>query len=239
MIVERPEDWALKEEKSIFLIRRGYDNVIDKIKGGKKADREDIKKYRGYFEQLYRNLNKYEGEEFSKMISERLDLNNYMRWLAFNYFVRNGDYTDEAYFYVDPDNDKFRIIPWDYDDIFALLPHEGIEQNRKIIGDKMFFSIEDDLDRKIVSDPYLYKLYLVQLEDILIRLSPEVIKDICENTYAELYPYFLNNEIISQTKYDRYKDVSLDGMKTNIQTIYGQLMMSRSIYLNSIAGQSK
>ncbi len=237
MIVERPEDWALKEEKSIFLIRRGYNNVIDKIKGGKKADREDIKKYRGYFVQLYRNLNKYEGEEFSKIISERLDLNNYMRWLAFNFFVRNGDYTDEAYFYVDPDNDKFRIIPWDYDDIFALFPHEGIEQNRKIIGDKMFFSIEDNLDRKIVSDPYLYKLYLVQLEDLLTRLSPEVIKDICENTYAELYPYYLNNEIISQKKYDRYKDVSLDGLKTNIQKIYDQLIMSRSIYLKSIEDQ--
>ena len=29
MVVERPEDWALKEEKSIFLIRRGYNNKID------------------------------------------------------------------------------------------------------------------------------------------------------------------------------------------------------------------
>ena len=81
MVVERPEDWALKEEKSIFLIRRGFNNSIDKLKAGRKADRDDIREYRQNFMQIYHNLNKYEGEELFKVISESLDTEDYMRWM--------------------------------------------------------------------------------------------------------------------------------------------------------------
>ena len=66
-------------------------------------------------------------------MSQWIDLDIYMKWLAFNFFIRNGDYTDEVYFYMDPATGKYRIIPWDYDDIFASGPHEGSEEKYRNI----------------------------------------------------------------------------------------------------------
>ena len=83
-----------------------------------------------------------------------------MKWLAFNFIVKNGDYTDEVYFCIDPAVDKFKFIPWDYDDIFAIAPHEGNAIKKDAIGNKLIFSSEDKLDQKIANDAYLYHIYL-------------------------------------------------------------------------------
>lgn len=40
--------------------------------------------------------------------------------LAFNYLIRNGDYTDELFLYLTGKGNQFQIIPWDYDDIFQI-----------------------------------------------------------------------------------------------------------------------
>jgi len=220
MVIERPEDWAMKKKDSPLLIRRGYNNTIDKIKTGKKTERGEAKKYRSYFRQIYRSLNKYEGEELYKTLSNWLDMDVYMKWLAFNFFVRNGDYTDEVYFFVDPGTMKFSIIPWDYDDLFSATPHEGNVESRKLLGDKLFFSTEDLLDKKIVTDPYLYKIYLIQFGELMNQLSTEVLKRVFENTYADLYPYYSNNEIISKSGYDLYKDANLINLKSDMSTLY-------------------
>jgi spore coat protein H len=231
MVIEKPEDWALKKKNSPLVMRRGYNNRIDKIKTGKKTVKDETAKYRNYFRQIYRSLNKYEGEELYKVLSKWLDTEVYMKWLAFNYFVRNGDYTDEVYFFPDPATEKFSIIPWDYDDIFALYPHEGNIQSKKLLEGKLFFSTEDRLDEKIVSDPYLYKKYLHQFLELMNQLSVEVIKGAFENTYAELYPYYSNEEIISNSKYDQYKDQNLENLKRNMEILYNQLLNLREVYL--------
>jgi spore coat protein H len=231
MITERPEDWAMKKRNSPLLIRRGYDNKMDKIKAGKETEKEEIKKYEGNFKQIYRSLNKYEGEELYKTLSNLLDIDVYMKWLAFNFFVRNGDYTDEVNFFVDPGTNKFSIIPWDYDDLFSIAPHEGYVESRKILGNKLFFSTEDLLDKKIVTDPFLYKIYLIQFIELMNQLSTGVLIKIFENTYAELYPYYSNNEIISKSKYDLHKDTNLTRLKSDMLSLYGNLLIYRDLYL--------
>lgn len=239
MIIERPEDWAMKKMDSPVIIRRGYNNSIDKIKAGKNTESDKSKKYRSYFRQIYSSLNKYEGEELYKTLSNWLDMNLYMKWLAFNFFVRDGDYTDEVFFFIDPLSDKFSIIPWDYDDLFLIAPHEGNAENRKILSDKLFFSTEDLLDKKIVTDPFLYKIYLIQFGELMQQLSPGVIKSIFESTYGELYPYYSNSEIISQSKYDRYKNSDLPALKRDMQALYEQLLFYRNIYLKYLASSNK
>lgn len=239
MVIERPEDWAMKKKDSPLLIRRGYNNTIDKIKTGKKTERGEAKKYRSYFRQIYRSLNKYEGEELYKTLSNWLDMDVYMKWLAFNFFVRNGDYTDEVYFFVDPGTMKFSIIPWDYDDLFSATPHEGNVESRKLLGDKLFFSTEDLLDKKIVTDPYLYKIYLIQFGELMNQLSTDVLKRVFENTYADLYPYYSNNEIISKSGYDLYKDANLINLKSDMSTLYEQLIIYRNIYLKYLGSKNK
>lgn len=239
MVVEKPEDWAINKMGSPVLIRRGYNHALDKMKSGKKADKETIRKYRTSFSQIYKSLNRYTGEELYKAISNLLEIDDYMKWLAFNFYIRNGDYTDEVYFFVDPDSRKLNIIPWDYDDIFSTGPHEGLVESRKVTGNNLFFSTEDDLDKKIVTDHYLYKMYLVQFEELMNELTDDVLKSIFEWTFAELYPYYEDEEIISLSRFDRYKDLDLAGLKTNLQTIFDQVIISRNTYIKLIADQQK
>jgi spore coat protein H len=239
MIIEQPDVWALKKKDSPFLIRRGYNHQIDKIKTGKTTEKEEVKRYSGSFSQIYKSLNKYSGEEYYQFLSEKLDVDVYMRWLAFNYFVRNGDYTDEVFFYIDPKTEKFSIIPWDYDDLFSVRPHEGNTESRKKIGNKLFFSTEDKLDEKIVNDPYLYGKYLIQLDELLKQESPDVLKNIFEKTYAELYPYYSDNEIISNSAYDLHKNVDLIQLKNDLKIYYNLLLTNRNIFLKYLDSNIK
>jgi spore coat protein H len=232
MVIEKPEEWAMKKENSPFLINRGYNNNIDKLKTGKDAERDKIRHYRQAYSEIYKACNKYSGEEFYKYLSERLDVEEYMKWLGFNLFVRNGDYTDEVYFYIDQAAEKFRIIPWDYDDLFSALPHEGKNETWKDPGDKLFFSLEDALDRKIINDSVLYNKYLVQLKEVLQVLTPAIIKNIFEVTYSELYPYFSDLNIIGQSQYDIHKNTSITRLEEDLNAIYVQLLGSRQVYLN-------
>jgi len=232
MIIERPEDWAMKKKDSPLFIRRGYDHAIDKIEADKKTGKDEIKKYRNSFRQIYSSLNKYEGEELYKVLSGYLDMETYMRWLAFNFLVRNSDYTDEVYFYIDRGVNKFRIIPWDYDDLFAPAPHEGNIENKKVLGGKLIFSAEDMLDKKIASDAFLYNLYLIQFREVLTQLSPGVLIKVFENTYAELYPYYAENEIISMSEFDVHRHTDLIGLKNGMLLLYEDITGRRDLYLN-------
>jgi spore coat protein H len=238
LVVERPEDWAMKKKDSPLLIRRGYNHNIDKIVTDKIIEKYKIKEYCNNYKLIYRDLNKYEGEVLYKNLSNWFDIDLYMKWLAFNFFVRNGDYTDEVYFYFDPGINKFSIIPWDYDDLFSLTPHEGNIEIRKSPGDKLIFSVEDLLDKKIASDPYLYQIYLIQLREVLDQLSPVVLKRVIENTYAELCPFYSDNEIISMSEYDAYKNVNFERLKNDMFSMFSQLIISRDTYLNNLRSLS-
>ena len=232
MMIERPEDWALKKKDSPVIIGRGYNHDIDKLKAGEKTSKEDLRKYRNNYNQLYRFIDKYEGEKFDNIISAWLDTDNYMEWLAFNFFIRNGDYTDEVYFYVNNQTDKFGVIPWDYDDLFSVAPHEGNTESRKNIAGKLFFSTEDVLDNKIVNDPWLYNKYLIRLSKVLNQLTEKKLKKIFETTYAELYPYYSDEEIISQSELDRYGKTDLTRLQKEMDTYYNQLLVFRQAYIN-------
>jgi spore coat protein H len=234
MIIERPEDWALKKKNSPFIIRRGYNQAIDKMEFSKLVDRSEAQNFENYFKLIYKSLKKSSGEELYKTLSQWVDLDNYMKWLAFNFLVRNGDYTDEVFFYIDPGINKFRIIPWDYDDLFLPSPHEGREESREILGNKMIFSSEDKLDVKIATDPYLYKKYLVQLRETLEQLPASTLKEVFENTYAELYPYYSVNEIISMSKSDSHKETSLSNLKNDLGALYTQLITVYAFYLDNL-----
>lgn len=232
MILERPQDWAMKKKNSPLVIRRGYNQRIDKIKTGKKIEKPEAKNYKNYYRQIYKSLNKYEGQALYDTLSQWLDLELYMKWLAFNYFVKNGDYTDEVYFCIDPEVDKFKFIPWDYDDIFAIAPHEGKAIKKNIIGDKFIFSSEDKLDQKIANDPYLYSVYISIFQKTITLLSDEALKNIFESTYAELSPYIQKAEILQMAKYDLYKNVSLRSIEDELENLFELLIQTRNTYLN-------
>ena len=232
MIVERPEEWAMKKKKSPVVIRRGYNEEIEKIGSKHGISKEEIARIRNSYQEIYRVLNRFQGEDLYRSVSNLLDLDAYMKWIAFNFLVRNGDYTDEVYFYYDPVSCRFKIIPWDYDDLFMLSPHEGKETNKAALAGKLIFSAEDLLDKKIVEDKYLYRVYLLNFRKVLLALSDDKLKGIFENTFAELYPYYLDNEIIGMSKYDIYPDATVEKLRQDLLSFYDIIKRQRDFYFN-------
>jgi len=163
MLVEDPEEFYI-ERGSEFIMRRGYYNSIDDAEYEPLSHNIPRDTYVSRFQEIYALITELQGEELYNALSERIDLDQYFRKMAIDYLLRNGDYTDELYLYalIHEDNIRFSIIPWDYDDVFKSDPHEvGItwgtghlfgdrhypthQDVLDVLGDKLIFSIEDDL----------------------------------------------------------------------------------------------
>ena len=217
LIMERPGDYALKTLNSPVLIRRGFDMKIDKMDVKDKNESGSFKYYRKKFMHMYSFCNKYSGSQLYDSLNTYIDLSQYLQWIGFNYIIRNGDYTDELYLYFNPVENRFGIIPWDYDDLFTVYPHEGIDARRSVEGGQFIFSSEDRLDKTIIRDTYLYKKYLQELDFVTEQLNDSILTRIFQETYCSVYPYYLDKNIISTTRLDKYGLTNLDDLYINIQ----------------------
>ena len=228
MITERPRDYALKTVNSPAIIRRGYKGKIDKMVINKNSPHNSNRFYGRKFNRIYTHGRKYSGRELYDSLDSQIDMDQYMRWLAFNYLTRNGDYTDEIYLYIDPADDRFRIIPWDYDDVFSKQPHEGNESRRSVPGGKFIFSSEDLLDRVIITDNYLYDKYLEQLIDVIEILNDTTLRVLIQDTYCAVYPYYLDGEIMETTQHDRFGSTNLAELNATLLNMLNQFRIIRN-----------
>ncbi len=244
LLVEKPKDYAFKKEKANYVIRRSYQNQIKKTYYKEKGATKRQIDYERAFNEIYMKLILTGGQSFYEKLSEILDTEQYLSWMAFNYFVGNGDYTDEIFFYnktVDK-KIKFGIIPWDYDDIFMIHPHEGSINRFINFGDKLAFSSEDLLDLNLINDKYSYNKYLYVLSNVLEKLSIMEIKQVFESAYQELYPFYANKSILKASKSDAYGKTDLSKLELDMQNIYIQLVKKRKqtlVQLNSKLSQNK
>src|SRR6185436_7151833 len=143
------------------MLRRGLNHAVDN-EYIDTPSKDDAKKYKKQFVGLYDAINRYKGEALYEQLANALIVDHYFGWLAFNYLIMNGDYSDELYLYIVPGTTRFDIIPWDYDDIFKASPHEGTQARNAVPGFKqtLVFSSEDPLDRTIATDAFVYSKYL-------------------------------------------------------------------------------
>ncbi|MEL6252583.1 MAG: CotH kinase family protein [Bacteroidota bacterium] len=186
--VEKPDEYVLKEIEGRFIMRRGAYSQADDIELAKGLSKAEAKSYQKKYLEIKRICKQYEGKDLVERLSALIDLPAYMKWLAFNYWINNGDYNDEVFFYVKEENavPLFSILPWDYDDIFADGPHEGWSIRNKRIKDALIFSSEDYLGRKIATDSVLYADYLKILDEVIAVLSEEKLKGIFGEIREEL-----------------------------------------------------
>jgi len=212
LALQKPEDY-IRSLESTLLVRREY---------GGRATMEDSHgenaKYQMKRLNKIRKLTKrFEGQQLYDSLNAIVHLDHYFQWLAFNYLIKNGDYTDELFLYLTVDEYKFDIIPWDYDDIFMKQPHEGIEMRNQILDNQLLFSGEAYIDIVIDRDKFLYLEYLRNFKQVLEILNPDVLKDAFEKVYVELYPYFADQEVIAQSVSDHYGLTNLSILKADLQ----------------------
>ena len=217
LILQRPQDWTLKEIGSPYIVRRGRgERKVDRERFKKDISKQEKKTYHDQFLSIYKVIHEFSGEELYNKLNEVMHLEDYMRWLAFNYIIKCGDYSDELYFYVDPETKRLRIVPWDYDDIFMSHPHEGIkERNSRMPTSALIFSSEDKLDVKIANDPYLYSQYYKHFSAVFEELSQERLENVLVNIYTDLSPLLQSPSIL--------KALSTDGYHTSPKILRGEL----------------
>jgi hypothetical protein len=163
-----------------------------------------------------------------------MDLEQYFRKMGIDYLLQNGDYTDEIYFYsmIQDNKARFSIIPWDYDDLFQSYPHEvghtwaigrlfgdryyaSHQDVLDEIGDKLIFSIEDDLDYSIAMDPYLYTKYESSLKAMIKKMDQEDIDVLFDQVQNELTPYYEREEVVAQSSFDE-RECTYDTWEENM-----------------------
>lgn len=218
LVVQRPSDYALDDLGSTGILRRGSTDFTTKEKFANHDAKITRQKCRKTFKQIKYSGTR-SGSELFHYLNERIDLSEYFSWLAFNYLVRNGDYTDEVFYYVLPDQSstRFGIIPWDFDDILVKAPHEGIELRDQHLGRQLIFSGEDLLDRKIARDTFLYNQYLLQFRNVLKILDSEMISKIFNEIHQELAPYFQSNSIIAASQHDFRPTKNWSALELNLE----------------------
>jgi hypothetical protein len=224
LFVEDPKEYAFRQKNATVVIRRSVDHLIDQITRNSKMKLPSKKVYIDRFNSIYEDLKWLKGESLYRRLSEKMNLENYMRKIAVDEILENGDYTDEIFFYSNSgvnEKIKFDILPWDYDDVFNPIPHE-IGRKDFLCGNsfglrvyptlqdlqnerqgRLLFSLEDDLDYVILKDDYLYSKYLKELESILQKLDNTLIDQTFEKVHNELLPFYNISEVIEQSKYDK------------------------------------
>jgi hypothetical protein len=70
------------------------------------------------------------------------------------------------------------------------------------VGFKLLYSIEDDLDYKVAKDEFLYAEYLKVLRKVMVKIDPSVIDKLFDNTMEHIGPFYSNDSIIAQSRYD-------------------------------------
>ena len=222
LLIEDPEDYAIDLLRSEFILRRGYQANIYKYEYKPLLYFKTMDEYVKVYNKIYSFITLYKNDALYDSLSSIMNMNDYFRKMAIDLLLKNGDLTDEIYFYsqITDNNIYYNIIPWDYDDLFADNPHEigrdwgmgnlfGVRSYQSVqdiindVGEKLIFSIEDDLDYVIAKDEYLYSKYLVILKEVLIDLDNAYIESIFLNLNEELKPFYENSQIIEQSKFDR------------------------------------
>lgn len=230
LLMERPHDYAMKKEGSKCVIRRGYQGVINEVKYEEENALFPESDYIKTYQALYQQADELKGKDLFNAWNEHLDLDGYFRWLAFNFLVLNGDYTDEVYFYSvnDISNIRFKIIPWDYDDIFIGQIHlTGSPSLRRGWKNKLIFLGEEKLDRTIALDKYIYAKYQKVLQTVVSLLTEEKNHQVFRKMYEELYPYYQSEATIGMARYDEYGEVNLRDFQTDIQACYKYFQQRR------------
>ena len=187
MLVEKPRHYTTGDAKSPYMVRRGVNHVVND-EYIDTPSKEDAKKFKQQYHAIYEDISKYKGDDLFNRLSSKIHLNHYFEWLAFNYLIMNGDYADELYLYILPEDGRFDIIPWDYDDILRPVPHEGMEARNAVEGfkNKLIFSSEDPLDVAIASDAVLYGHYISTFQTLLNILTPENLTQVSQKVKGEL-----------------------------------------------------
>lgn len=122
---------------------------------------------RARYDELTRRAMESADDELEAVLGEVLDVDQFLRWVALNTLLENGDYVDEAFFHAsaNPTSEQpwfFALMGWDMDDLAKACHHQGV--NAVSRGNGLMFCAEGHLEKTLLRSDALYDRYVAHLE---------------------------------------------------------------------------
>ena len=195
-LLEHVKETLLREHLALSaLVRRRFDPQ-DKPEDIKYPDDlEGAAEVQSAYDQLADIALHGEPKDMIEALEERIDLNRYLRWVAFNTFMRNGDTIDEAFFFASREKGQhyFRHMGWDADDLFSDCHHYS--EYALVDPHELIYCAEGNLDNALLRSPELYERYVDILEALLLsELGDDRLKSVMDGIQGELWAIVSNDE---------------------------------------------
>ncbi|GMV39565.1 MAG: hypothetical protein AMXMBFR64_12810 [Myxococcales bacterium] len=166
LLLEQPDEGLVQDHVDLAaIIRRRFDPE-DQPEDVKLAKAGNAKALAAY-EAVVDIAQKAPLDELEQRLGEVLDVDAYLRWLAFMTFMVNGDYVDEVYFYgaEEAGHVYFRILNWDPDDLFSPCHHGSKFAYKDPAG--ILYCSEGKIDEAVLRSPALYGRFVQHLEQVM------------------------------------------------------------------------
>lgn len=167
-----------------LLVRRGtdIDGKPDEVKYSKDPSYiayADYSTWRDHAANIARQeRNQVNDEPLLDWLSERLNLSQYLTWIAGNTLIHNGDYIDEVWLYAldgqDMKGDRrwhYQVIAWDMDDLFSECHYGGRYAVDVLEG--LLYCTESILDHAIFGNKSVQNLYISVLKSVLSQVHDD------------------------------------------------------------------
>lgn len=248
MLTQDVASRALSHYKVDGLFRRRYNDEFEEKAFQKDITINDKINALENLNDIHFKAKNLKGQARLNFLTSKMNLTNYLKWLAFNFIVKNGDYSDEVFFTFKktPFNPYYiDVFPWDLDDSFnekmhlqtlfsmpnALLKKESQNQ--------LIYNYESRLDRLIVSDEVTLLAYFNVLEEVANLLTDELIDSKVNQLREELLPY-LGNENILKAGFKDEAQIVYDPIEIISQfQQYKEFLQNRRNYIKEQVAKKK
>lgn len=190
-LLERPEDGLPRAQaRARALIRRRHDQVgvPANVEWSAPGADDALSDY----EALVALTNTLSGDPLVDELRRRLDLAQYLRFVAVNSVLHNADYEDEVFFLASerPETPRsyFTVMSWDPEDMLRL--DCAWNQFERVDPWGLMFCANAFLEYAVMDHAALYTRFVAELEGMLDRMTEAEFSAATEATAAALLPFF-------------------------------------------------
>ena len=201
LLVEKLDRIRFSRSGLWALLRRNFSFARTSVEV--KYSRTSEQAARADYQKTLKEFAELSGERLVARFRERMNLDQYLLWMASNALLQNGDSVDELWLLAE-DNPTpqtgaqpyYTFFAWDPDDVFTACHLDGRYAFRDLY--ELTYCAEAEWDRILLGDPVGYALYVDVLEDLVeTRLKPQIFDDILRETSDTLLPFMARENVAS------------------------------------------
>lgn len=219
LVMQKPQQ-AIKEiTKDAWIARRGYSGSAETKEEAKSASTQALS---AYYKSIYTDLKSSSADYVAQSLNQKMNLAQYFSWLTINSLLKNGDYSDEVYVYIDAANmsKKVEIFPWDFDDVFKK-PHTSKvnTEHAALFETSLIYNLENPIDRAIQFNSILNNQFKATADQLLNKqIDDRFISEVTNTVRQRILPYLARQDVLMASKLD-------GGQGVTAQTVEGILKL--------------